>query len=218
MRNPIVNFAPLTMSTRLQKGLAETFPLITGHLPPQTLILCGDGWHAVIARGLADIQSFCDLCSDGEYRLQVHLEQIQERDGSLCFYHKIDGGDDFEREILRDIVRSMELSSLYFCEITGTSPACLCRRGPRLRTLCYEAAIRDGYELCSPDYESGWAALNRPSPDHRPDQGSSTQGGESPARSPKENSSTLAREHRPTAHRRHPRRHRRSRPARPASP
>lgn len=155
------------MSSRLQRKLSEAYPLIMGDPSHRARILCGDGWFDLLERGLAELQAFCDLCSDGRQRLQVRIEQAQERDGALCFYHSVEGGDDFEREIIQGIVGNMEISSLYFCEFTGVSPACLCRRGPRLRTLSYEAARQDGYELCSPDYANGWRELNassHPSP------------------------------------------------------
>lgn len=147
------------MSGRLIRSLASSFPSIMGDPRRPARVLCGDGWYEVLERGMSEIQAFCDLCSESGSSLAVSLELVQERDGSLCFYHSIDGADDLEREILGDIIRNMELSSMYFCEVTGASPACLCRRGPRLRTLSYEIAVKDGYEMCSPEYASGWEEL-----------------------------------------------------------
>lgn len=131
-------------------------------------ILCGDGWYGVLERGMSEIQSFCDLCSEGTTSPEVKMEVAQEREGALCFYHSIEGADSVEREILGEIIREMELSSAYFCEFTGASPASLCRRGPRLRTLSYEVALREDYELWSQDYAKGWRETNPSTPHPAP--------------------------------------------------
>lgn len=145
MRDDI--FAPLIMSRQLSRELMQSFPKIVGSSHRHDLFSCGDGWHGILLRGMGEIQSFCDLCSeDSPDPVQVVLEQVQERDGTLKFFYRVDGAGEFEREIIDGIAMAMESASLCFCEITGASPACLCRRGPRLRTLCYEAAVREGYE------------------------------------------------------------------------
>jgi hypothetical protein len=135
------------MSRRLSQGILEAFPKIFPITAAPYSILCGDGWHALLIRSLDELQSFCDLCSDGAPQpVQIIMEQVQERDGVLKLYYRLETASDLERETIDTLVRSAERSSLCFCEMTGESPACLCYCGFRLRTLCPQVASRMGYK------------------------------------------------------------------------
>jgi len=138
---------PLVMSRQLCSLLVRSFPKICHPASDSNPIRCGDGWFEILSRGMAEIQDFCDLCSDGSrHPVQLVLEQVEERGGSLGFYYRVIGGTELEREIISDLVLALEQASLCFCELTGNSPALLCRRGSRLRTLCLESACQEGYE------------------------------------------------------------------------
>jgi hypothetical protein len=139
------------MSPHLVRTLSSSFPRIVGYSPPSDLVLCGDGWFDLLSRGMSEIQSFCDLCSLGSFRtVQVVMEQVEEGNGALRFYYGLKSADEFERETIANLVTSMERASMYFCEVTGSPQARLCRRGHRLKTLCPELASRLGYDPCQP--------------------------------------------------------------------
>ena len=92
---------------------------------------CGDGWFNILDQLMGNIQHHIDWQNrNGEVVLQVTLDQVKEKFGTLRFYYT--GGDDY----IRGMVTMAESMSGVICEECGkpgTSTG-----GGWIKTVCIE--------------------------------------------------------------------------------
>jgi hypothetical protein len=92
---------------------------------------CGDGWFNILDQLMGNIQHHIDWQNrNGEVVLQVTLDQVKEKFGTLRFYYT--GGDDY----IRGMVTMAESMSGVICEECGkpgTSTS-----GGWIKTVCIE--------------------------------------------------------------------------------
>ena len=116
-----------------------------------------DGWFKLVEEGLEKIQYLCDVftATHPENPTQLVAEQIKSKLATLHFYKRVEGGNEVEAGILRDIVDAMAKKSARVCETSGEHGS-LCVRGGWLKTLSYDQAREQGYKAADESLEEYW--------------------------------------------------------------
>ena len=117
------------MRQELDKMLCEKYPkmMVNRHKDMQETTMCwgfecGDGWYNILNQLMSQIQHHIDWKQAGKEKfnqgdgcVQVTLDQVKEKFGTLRFYYT--GGDD----AIRGMVHLAEAMSSVTCETCGNA-------------------------------------------------------------------------------------------------
>lgn len=117
------------MRQELDKMLCEKYPkmMVNRHKSMQETTMCwgfecGDGWYNILNQLMSQIQHHIDWKQNGKEKfnqgdgcVQVTLDQVKEKFGTLRFYYT--GGDD----AIRGMVHLAEAMSSVTCETCGNA-------------------------------------------------------------------------------------------------
>ncbi len=135
------------MKQELDKLLCERYPKMMVNREKSMMetcmcwgFECGDGWFNILDQLMGNIQHHIDWKNKEEVVVQVTLDQVKEKFGTLRFYYT--GGDD----IIDGMVRMAESMSGVTCEecgnpgkrIGGGWVTTLCKEHAKTRDIVYE--------------------------------------------------------------------------------
>ena len=140
------------MTPELEKKLFENYKKCFGVLDnPQDNLMCfgfecGDGWYNLLDSAFRKIYKIIPL------GIEIKVEQIKEKFGTLRFYYTPRSDDKDLCEIINDIVSNTENESSIICEVCGF-PGIVRSKGRWLACRCKECATKEEYPLTP--YEKG---------------------------------------------------------------
>lgn len=133
------------MSPENIQKLRSTFPTLIG---PETVILCHDGWFALVFQTFESISEVQEEFPG----TSVRAKEIMEKFGQL--YLKFEG-DDLPEKVQEIVVFAISFSQLT-CEVCGSTH----RTGKRFKgweqTLCEACAVKMGFGEFGWEIHAAW--------------------------------------------------------------